>query len=235
MSAPQATPWAEFAPAAPRRDDARDRRPVGIFVAGLVLRLVEEVLAYRLAGKHRVPRVDPGVDQTNRLAAANVPIDFVLQLELRVGSVSPDRPQAPLILEVVLAAMRIRDRLTLYLVCLRCQAPHDGLDARRRDDRRLRVRHRRRVRHRFRTRCGWQIRLRRVRRLRVCVTAPAAAGPDRCDPCQQQDRDHYRSHPSPIHRSRHQRVISHRVCLARAGRRHGNPHISNSWTYDSSH
>ena len=78
MSAPQATPWAGLAPTAPRRDDARDRRPVGKFVAGLVLRLVEEMLAYRLAGKHGASGIDPGVDQTDRLATANVPIDIVL-------------------------------------------------------------------------------------------------------------------------------------------------------------
>ena len=36
------------------------------------------MLAYRLAGEHRVPCIDPGIDQTNRLAAANVPINIVL-------------------------------------------------------------------------------------------------------------------------------------------------------------
>ena len=115
--------------APPCRDDAGDRRPVGILVAGLLLRVAEEVLAHRHPGEYRVPRIDPGVYQTDRLAAAGFPADLALQLELGVGNIGPDRRQAPLILELVRIAVRDGDRPARHFVTLGREAPDDGLDA----------------------------------------------------------------------------------------------------------
>ena len=88
------------------------------------------MLAHGLAGEDIVPGVDSGVDQTDGLAAAGLRAGTVLQLELRVGPVRPDRRQSPLVLEVLLADVILLDRVALVPVLLRRNATEiDGLNA----------------------------------------------------------------------------------------------------------
>ena len=95
-------------PAVPR-SRLRPQGAVGEGFASLVLCVSGYVFAYRLAGEYRVSCIDPGVNQTDGLATAGSSTDTVLQLELSEGLIGLDRRQAPLVLEVDLAAMRIRN------------------------------------------------------------------------------------------------------------------------------
>ena len=94
----------------------RDRRAVGNLVAGLVGCAREEMLGHPLAGEHGVPGLDAGVDDADGLAGARFRAGPVLQLELGIGAVRPDRGQSPLVLEILVAAMVLLDRLTLLPV-----------------------------------------------------------------------------------------------------------------------
>ena len=78
-------------------------------VAGFLCCPGEQVLGQGLAGKQIVIRIDAGVDQPDRNAAARFGTGAMLQLKLCPRPVRPDCGQPPLILEVFLAAVVLRD------------------------------------------------------------------------------------------------------------------------------
>ena len=84
------------------------------------------MLGHRLAGEHWVPGIDAGVDDADGLTVAGLRAGPVLQLELRVGSIRPDRGQPPLVLEILLAVVAELDRFTLLSVLVRGDATEIG-------------------------------------------------------------------------------------------------------------
>ena len=124
--------------ARPARDHARDCGAMGALVADLIRRPGQKFFGQRLAGEHRVPGIDPGVDHADGLAAARCHIDAMPQFKLCPGPVGANPAQAPLILEVVFLVVLVLDVRPLFFEFQRRQATQDSLNAGRRRRRRFR-------------------------------------------------------------------------------------------------
>ena len=99
--------------ARPAHDHACDCGAMGALVADLVRRPGQKFFGHRLAGEHRMPGIDPGVDHADGLAASRRRPRAKFQFELCVRPVRADRAQPPLVLESVFLAVIRRQRIDL--------------------------------------------------------------------------------------------------------------------------